>query len=101
MTQSDSLSLSTAQSVGIIGRISLRFGGAKAKELERFLKFMVVGAIGALIDLGLTNILLSFKVPIQIATGIGFVVAVISNFIWNRYWTYPESRERAIAPQIT
>lgn len=103
MTQSDSLSLSAAQptATGIIGRISVRFGGTKAKELERFLKFMVVGAIGALIDLGLTNILLSFKVPIQIATGIGFVVAVISNFIWNRSWTYPESRERAIAPQIT
>ena len=105
---SDSLSM-TQDRDGIIRRISLRFGGSNPKELERFLKFAVVGTIGAVIDLGLTNFLMQFvfkvkpgdDLPVQIATGIGFVVAVCSNFIWNRYWTYPESRSRPIAAQLS
>ena len=103
----DSLSVAPERN-GIIQRLSNRFGGSNPKELERFLKFVVVGAIGAVIDLGLTNFLMQFvfkpkpgdDVPVQIATGIGFVVAVCSNFIWNRYWTYPESRSRPIAGQL-
>jgi putative flippase GtrA len=27
-------------------------------------------------------------------------VAVISNFVWNRLWTFPESRDRPIIPQL-
>ncbi len=106
---SDSLSFSTPPRAGLIRRISLRLGGKNHKELERFLKFAVVGAIGAVIDLGLTNILLQFVFhpqpgddrPVQIATAIGFITAVISNFILNRYWTYPDSRSRPIAAQLT
>jgi putative flippase GtrA len=26
---------------------------------------------------------------------------VISNFLWNRYWTYPESRSKPIGRQMT
>jgi putative flippase GtrA len=85
----------------IILRISLRFGGSKAKEVERFLKFATVGIIGAIIDFGVLNVLqatvlrpvephLSLKVAL--ATGTAFTSAVTSNFIWNRYWTYPDSR---------
>ncbi|MBK6794067.1 MAG: GtrA family protein [Anaerolineales bacterium] len=31
---------------------------------------------------------------------ISFVCAVISNFTWNRYWTYPESRSRPLLNQL-
>jgi putative flippase GtrA len=93
----------------IILRISLRFGGSKAKEVERFLKFATVGIIGAVIDFGVLNILqatvlspvephLSLKVAL--ATGTAFTSAVTSNFIWNRYWTYPDSRSRPIQQQL-
>ncbi len=106
---SESLSLASSRGDGFIRRISIRFGGNKAKEVERFLKFAIVGTIGAVIDLGLTNVLLQFIFhpqagddrPVQIATAIGFVTAVVSNFIFNRYWTYPDSRSRAIATQLT
>jgi putative flippase GtrA len=106
---SDSLSFSTPSRTGLIRRVSVRFGGKKHKEVERFLKFAVVGAIGAIIDLGLTNLLLHFVLhpqhgddrPVQIATAIGFVTAVMSNFIFNRFWTYPDSRTRPIAAQLT
>jgi putative flippase GtrA len=92
----------------IILRISARFEGAQAKEVERFLKFATVGVIGAAIDFGVLNLLqatilrpiephLSLKVAL--ATGTAFVSAVSSNFVWNRYWTYPDSRSRSIRRQ--
>jgi putative flippase GtrA len=93
----------------IILKISLRYGGAQAKEVERFLKFAMVGVVGAVIDFGVLNLLqttvlspvephLSFKVAL--ATGTAFTSAVTSNFIWNRYWTYPDSRSRSIHQQL-
>ena len=70
-------------------------------ERTRFLKFMVVGAMGAVIDFGIANVLAHFfNTPLDIAGSISFVCAVISNFIWNRYWTYPESRSRHLAHQL-
>ncbi len=72
-----------------------------AKERERFLKFAVVGVIGAVIDFGVMNLLTQvFALPLVVAGTISFICAVISNFVWNRYWTYPESRSRAIMHQL-
>ena len=34
------------------------------------------------------------------ASIISFTAAVISNFLWNRYWTYPDSRSRPIPRQL-
>lgn len=91
-----------------IVRFSLRFG-TKAKEVERFLKFAVVGAIGAVVDFGVLNILQAtilhpnepnVQMKVALATGTAFTVAVTSNFIWNRYWTYPDSRTRSIRRQL-
>ncbi len=70
-------------------------------ERTRFLKFMAVGAFGALIDFGIANLLSHFlDMPLVYAGTISFICAVISNFIWNRYWTYPESRSRHLAHQL-
>jgi putative flippase GtrA len=107
MSQTDSLSFG-AERRGLIKRISVRVGGKKSREVERFIKFLFVGALGAVIDLGLTNILMRFVfhvedgeiVPVVISAMIGFSVAVSSNFIWNRYWTYPDSRTRSIRRQL-
>ena len=70
-------------------------------ERTRFLKFMVVGAFGAVIDFGVANLLSHFfDMPLVYAGTISFTCAVISNFIWNRYWTYPDSRSRMIHHQL-
>jgi len=70
------------------------------KEAKRFLKFMFVGAMGAIVDFGVLNLLAHvFDVPVTIAGVISFSLAVTSNFIWNRYWTYPESRAFPAIPQ--
>jgi putative flippase GtrA len=71
------------------------------RERMRFIKFMVVGAFGALVDFGVMNLLTRlFTLPLVSAGTISFICAVISNFIWNRYWTYPESRSRHPARQL-
>ena len=70
-------------------------------ERTRFFKFMAVGAVGALVDFGIANLLSHFfAMPLVFAGTISFTCAVISNFIWNRYWTYPESRSRRLPHQL-
>lgn len=71
------------------------------KEITRFLKFAIVGAIGMVVDLAvLTFAREVLGLPLSVAVGLGFSVAVISNFTWNRLWTFPESRTRPIATQL-
>lgn len=75
--------------------------GAGKRELTRFLKFAVVGTIGAIIDYGLLNLLiLAAGFPKLVANCFSFSAAVLSNFVWNRLWTYPESRSRPVGPQL-
>ena len=71
------------------------------KERERFLKFAVVGAFGAVVDFGSFNLLMSLLglVP-KWAQAVSFTLAIISNFIWNRFWTYPDSRSKPISRQL-
>jgi len=71
------------------------------KERIRFLKFAAVGTFGAMLDFGIANLLShSMHLPLVYAGTISFICAVISNFIWNRYWTYPESRSRPLLHQL-
>lgn len=86
--------------------VAQRFGGKKAKELERFLKFAIVGISGAIIDFGILIVLQATILPpkhvinVVIATVTAFTAAVISNFIWTRYWVYPESRNTSVRKQL-
>lgn len=71
------------------------------KERVRFMRFAIVGVIGAVIDFGTMNLLTQvFQMELVAAGTISFIAAVSSNFIWNRYWTYPESRSRSILKQL-
>ncbi len=72
-----------------------------AKERNRFFKFAMVGTLGAVIDFGVMN-LLSHTTDMNLVTAgtISFTCAVISNFTWNRLWTYPESRSRPLLGQL-
>lgn len=112
-----------------ISMIANRLGGGK--ELERFLRFAVVGLSGAFLDLGLLTVLqatvlaparlqsmpldfvfvaqgITFDVaatplPLNVAaaTTIAFVTAVASNFLWTSLWVYPESTSRSIRRQLS
>ncbi len=71
------------------------------RERTRFLRFAVVGIIGAIIDFGVMNLLTRvFSVRLVYAGTVSFISAVLSNFIWNRYWTYPDSRSKHPARQL-
>jgi len=71
------------------------------KEAVRFLKFSVVGTIGAVIDFGTLNLLVQLAgFPKVLANGCSFTVAVLSNFIWNRLWVYPETRSDPLTKQF-
>jgi len=72
-----------------------------SRERQRFFKFAAVGVIGAIIDFGVMNLLTQAGSMDLVPAGtISFICAVCSNFIWNRYWTYPDSRSRPLTRQL-
>lgn len=100
----------------LVGGIWIRFR-RNPRELERFFKFGIVGVIGALVDFTVLNIMKWFFEIIELGVGwnvpmdphqiqlaaantISFSAAVVSNFTWNRLWTFPESRERPVGSQL-
>lgn len=71
------------------------------RERTRFFRFLVVGAFGFLVDFGIFNLLYrGVGLPYVISADISLVCAIISNFIWNRFWTYPDSRSKPIIRQF-
>lgn len=95
----------------LIEAVASRFG-TKSREVERFMRFVLVGFIGAVVDFGTVTILQATILPpnsadgadlvlnVVLATSVAFVAAVMSNFIWNRFWTYPDSRSRSVRRQL-
>lgn len=71
------------------------------RERTRFLRFAAVGIIGAVVDFGTFNLLTTFVgLTAVLASVFSFLAAIISNFTWNRYWTYPDSRTKPIGRQM-
>ena len=67
----------------------------------RFIKFGVVGLIGMVIDFSITWFFKEkLRVNKYIANSLGFSVAVINNFLLNRYWTF-ENTSTPVADQLT
>ena len=112
-----------------LGRISALLAGlplvggiwkrlvSNPRELDRFIKFAIVGISGGVVDFTILNIMkLIFEraglgagvgapldphqIQLVAANAISFSAAVVSNFTWNRLWTFPESRERPIGGQL-
>lgn len=80
--------------ISLLANVAGQFG-IRPKEAERFVKFLIVGTIGFIVDFGtLTFLVEVFGFPPLLANTISFSLAVLSNFTWNRYWTYPESRSK-------
>jgi len=73
-----------------------------SKERTRFLKFAAVGAIGSVIDILIMNLLTHlFNMRLVFAGTLSLICAIISNFLLNRYWTYPDSRSRHFLHQLS
>ncbi|MEM7034515.1 MAG: GtrA family protein [Chloroflexota bacterium] len=89
--------------MSIISAVINRTDGRK--EAKRFVKFSIVGGFGAIIDFTLLNILifgfgLNTDLGKIIANIISTSTAILSNFTWNRLWTFPESRTRKRSTQL-
>jgi dolichol-phosphate mannosyltransferase len=68
-----------------------RIGAAARRPASwwQLLKFGIVGASGYLVNLGVFALLAgNFDVHHMIAAIAAFAVAVTSNFLWNRRWTF-------------
>ena len=69
--------------------------GIPRREAVRFFKFLVVGTVGFIVDFGTLTFLVEVMGFIPVfANTISFSLAVFSNFTFNRYWTYPDSRSK-------
>jgi putative flippase GtrA len=80
----------------LVSSISVRNG-----EITRFVKFGIVGTVGALVDFSVLNFLvLGLGFAKEYANLISVTCAIFSNFTWNRLWTFPESRERPLHTQF-
>jgi len=90
-----------------------QFRETHPKEFTRFIKFAIVGAIGAVIDFTLLNVSLyvienslgwnllpAINGNLMLANTISVSAAILSNFTWNRLWTFPESRSRKKRTQL-
>ena len=70
-------------------------------ERSRFIKFAIVGAVGAVVDFAIFNLLIEVihlqPIPSSV---LSFMAAVTSNFTWNRLWTYPDSRTKKLWKQL-
>lgn len=66
-----------------------RFGNAM-----HFLQFMVVGASGVVVNLGILALLLAFGAPEALALAGGIAVSVCTNFLLNRRFTFSYARNR-------
>lgn len=75
--------------------------GVNPKEAERFSKFLIVGTIGFVVDFGTLTLLKELvHLATVIANTISFSAAVVSNFTFNRFWTYPDSRQKKLSSQL-
>jgi putative flippase GtrA len=69
-----------------------------ATKRGQFLRFCVIGASGYAINILAFGVALALSVEQLVAAGIGFMVAMASNFWCNRTWTFA-SDHRGLAMQ--
>ncbi len=76
------------------------FPSRSREEFGHLLQFLLVGASGVAVNLGVFTILLKLAVPIASATAIAIAAAMISNFALNRRFTFSYARHQPIWRQF-
>ena len=62
-------------------------------------KFLLVGALNTLVDLGILNLLIAASgitsgIGFSIFKGFSFLIAVGNSYLWNKYWTFGEKKSK-------
>lgn len=65
---------------------------ARIKELERLIKFLIVGGTGFIVQLVAQEVSVKLGVSDSLSAGIGAEIAIISNFLWNHFWTFQDTK---------
>lgn len=78
-----------------------RIPGMSRREAGRFVRFGIVGISGFVVDFTVLSLLMTRAhwVP-WLANTCSFALAVSDTFLWNRLWTFPESRSRSLGRQM-
>jgi len=82
--------------IPIVWIAGINFGYALGRIFNffnQFGRFAVIGFTNALVDFGYLNLLIAYTgleqgIWFSVFKGASFVVANISSYIWNRYWTF-------------
>jgi putative flippase GtrA len=82
----------TLSSVSPALRVRLEAALRARRNWEQLAKFSLVGAIGYLINLAVYGGLLHAGLHYLLAATCSFLVAVTSNYTWNRLWTFRDRR---------
>lgn len=61
-------------------------------DSQRFIKFLIVGGTGFIVQLIAQEGSFYLGAPTPVAVGIGAETAIISNFLFNNFWTFQDAR---------
>ncbi|MFB0908204.1 MAG: putative flippase GtrA [Spirosomataceae bacterium] len=68
----------------------------------KLIKFGVVGFSGLIVDFGITYLFKEkLRVNKYVANGLGFSVAVVSNFFLNKWWTFEDAGQDYLSQFLT
>ena len=88
---------------GLVDRLGRLHRG---RDLKRFFKYALVGALGAVIDFTVLNLLIfgagwNSDIGALLANVVSTSAAILSNFIWNRFWTFSDTQDPNAGKQLT
>jgi dolichyl-phosphate beta-glucosyltransferase len=70
------------------------------KEFAVFIKYAAVGITGTALDVGSLYVFVDLlRIPVLVAAAISFTLAVVNNFILNKFWTF-RSSSRSVRKQF-
>ena len=61
------------------------------QEVTRFARFLIVGAVGTLLDFSILTLLKLAGLPTLLANSLSFTAGLLNNFTWNRLWTFGDA----------
>jgi putative flippase GtrA len=67
----------------------------------QFIKFLIVGASGTLIDYLILILLKSFNWQTLIANTLSFSAGLVNNYYWNSHWTFNKKNRKSSLEQFS
>lgn len=67
--------------------------------VHQFVKYALVGGLNVVLHLSIFNLLVFIGVPQFAANAVGFFIASINSFIWNKVWAFRDPRRHRVVRQ--